>query len=203
MAEETGYAKSAAYGMGASVVSTFGDIYQQSVNAQMRADLAKFNNRMAAINRGVQQYVNDLNRNSLTDAKAQDDLQIAIDHMKSVAAVDAEAGATGASSSARRAALFDIDRNAVVAKFSNAMSYETALRQLKLSEFGANFQLSQSRQNESVRSPGILTGATATALTIGKTAIDRGFFDKGNAGDKMLTGIKNWFSGGSGVQLDK
>ena len=202
-AKPTAGSESAAWGLGSQVIGIWSDIAAQDNARAMQEDLMKFNNSMRAINQSVKQFTADSNRVSLTNQHMQDEMQIDVDRMKSEAQVEVYAGAEGASANARRAALFDINRNAVVARNNQNNSFEQALKQVQLQEFGSNSEMVQSYQNPNApTSPSALQGAFASILSGGKTGIDQGALKKGNWGDRAFSGVKDFFSGGSGVTIN-
>lgn len=150
---------SAAWGIGASVVNTGINIWSSLALAdqqdQMRKQLQNYNNQMRAISntmrgyaQGVKMYAADQNRISVGDENTNTQMQIELDAMRAEAQTQVQAAFLGASGSAKAAALYDIDRNAITAKVLQQGKFEHALKAIQLQEFSDNLSINQQFQGQ-------------------------------------------------------
>lgn len=164
--------------LGAAAVNVWSTVSLANKNAQMQRDLVGYNNSMRAIMQGMKQFAADSNRNSINDARVQESGQIDIAKMRDEAQLRTQAAFTGASSSAKRAAMFDVDRNAAVAKFNNESRFETALQQIQLSEYSDQVSSIQQTQGAAPSEVGYgLATATAVSGLVDKS-VKSGAWDK-------------------------
>lgn len=163
-----------------AAVDVWATLAQARVDRQMQRDLARYNNSMRAIIQGVKQFTSDKNRIAMGDAYANSDMQIEIDRLRAEAQVQVQAGFLGASSSAKRAAMYDIDRNALTAKFNQANQFENALQQVQLNEYSDNMQQITSQQSGASNAPSALSVGLGAVLNLGTASVKSGAWDKGS-----------------------
>lgn len=177
--------------LGSAAVSVWSTLAKAKVAQRMKQDLANYNNSMRAVIQGVKQFTADKNRIATGDAHVNADMAIELDRMRAESQVTSQAAFIGASSSAKRAAMFDIDRNAVTAKFNQAAQFENALQQIQLTEYSENMQQVATHQNAADTSPSAFSTGLGAVLNLGKESIKSGAWDKGS---KLRTGFADLFN---------
>lgn len=166
--------------LAASAISIWSTVALANKNAQMQSDLARYNNSMRAIMQGMKQFAADSNRSSANEARVQESEQIDLSKMRAEAQLRTQAAFTGASSSAKRAAMFDVDRNALTAKFNNESRFETALQQIQLSEYSDQVSSISQTQAAAPSSVGYGLATTEAVTALADKSIKSGAWDKGS-----------------------
>jgi len=163
-------------------INIWGSLAVADENAQMQTSLYNYNNSMRALLQGVKQYAADKNRAAAADAKAATDLQIDQDQMKAQGQAATTAAMIGSSGSAKRAVMYDINRNAVAARQIQSDKFEHTLQQVQLSEYGSEVQSIQSYQNpNTVQGADPLAAVAKGVLDLSNKSIKSGAWDKGGA----------------------
>jgi hypothetical protein len=168
--------------VGVATIGVWQDYALADQQAQMTKDLYAYNNSMRAIMQGVKQFAADNNRIALADDHTNESIQIDLDRMRAEAQATTGAAFTGASSSARNATMFDINRNAAQAKSINDSKFETSLQQVQLSEYSDNMASIQAHQDSgTVQGPSLAAGITEAVLSLGDKSLKSGAWDKGGS----------------------
>lgn len=177
--------------IGTTAIQVWADISLANQQRQMSNDLAQYNNSMRGVVQGMKQYAADRNRSAANDSRISESMQIELDRMRSEAEIQTQGAFIGASSGAKRAAMFDIDRNAVVAKFNSASQFEHALQQIQLSEYSDEVGQINASQNTDTPRVGIAGVVAQAGLGLVQQSLKSGSMDKGSAGRTYFSNLFN------------